>query len=150
MLTDLCKELNNWFEPKDKNGKPYGRLFRTFTVADGSLEIPEAQEGQYVRICDSVFNDGVYQYPLYNLTDETFDGAVWLMAVPQEIIELDEEIDAWKERYEDFLQSPYQSESFGGYSYTKASSYAGNVSSQSGMITWQSVFSDRLSHWRKV
>lgn len=149
MLTDLCKELNNWFETKDKYGKPSGRLFREFTIANGTIEIPEAQEGQYIRIIDSVFNDGVYQYPVYNLTDETFDGVVWLMAVPPEIIALDKEIDEWKEQYTDFLNSPYQSESFGGYSYTKASRSGSDATGSSG-ITWQQVFADRLSHWRKL
>lgn len=149
MLTDLCKELNNWFEPKDRFGKPSGRLFRKFTVSNGTLEIPEAQVGQYIRICNSTFNDGVYKYPVSDLTDETFDGAVWLMAVPLAIIKLDKDIDDWKEKYKDFLDSPYQSESFGGYSYTKAEGSSTGVNGSTG-ITWQQVFADRLSHWRKV
>lgn len=149
MLTDLCKELNNWFEPKGKDGKPSGRLFGTFTVSNGTLEIPEAQDGQYIRICNSTFNDGVYQYPVFNLRDETFDGAVWLMAVPPEIIDLDKDIDNWKEKYRDFLESPYQSESFGGYSYTKATGSSTDINGSTG-ITWQQVFADRLSHWRKI
>lgn len=141
MLTELCKELNNWFDKK--------RLFGVFTITDGSLTIDGAQDGQYIRICDSVFNDGVYEYPVSNLKDETFDGAVWLMAVPPDVIELSKEIDAWKEQYTDILQSPYQSESFGGYSYSKASGSQTGANGVTG-VTWQSTFADKLSHWRKI
>lgn len=147
MLTELCKELNNWFEIKDKNGKPKGRLYGTFTISNGTLTIDGAQDGQYFRVCDSVFNDGVYQYPAEGLTDETFDGVIWLMAVPKDVIALDVEIDSWIEQYTDLIHSPYQSESFGGYSYSKAS--AGSSVGDTG-ITWQSAFADRLSHWRKI
>lgn len=149
MLSELCKELNNWFEVRDKDGRLSGRIFDTFTVKDGALTIPGAQAGQYIRICDSAFNDGVYQYPVTGLTDETFDGAVWLMNVPQAVVDLDKEIDDWKGKYQDILNSPYQSESFGGYSYSKASA-ASQANAGGSTATWQSIFADRLSHWRKV
>lgn len=139
MLSEVCKELRNWFEKEI--------VFDTFTIADGKLTVQDAQDGQYVRIVGSVFNDGVYKYPLENLIDETFKGAVWLMAVPPEVISLSEEIDAWKTKYADILLSPYQSESFGGYSYTKASGSSTNTDSK---VAWQNVFADRLSHWRKI
>lgn len=145
MLTELCKELNNWFEVRDKNGRLSGRKFGDFTISDGTLEVDGAQDGQYVRICGSVFNDGVHEYPLRDLRDETFHGAIWLMNVPPEIIDLDREIDHWKEQYSDVLNSPFQSESFGGYSYSKAS---GNGTGSG--VTWQTAFADRLSHWRKL
>ena len=45
------------------------------------------------------------------------------------------------------LASPYQSESFGGYSYTKAS--AGSSDSGEG-ITWQKKFKSQLNQWRKI
>lgn len=137
MLSELCRELRNWFEQDI--------VFNTFTVKDGTLKVPEAQNGQYIRIVGSVFNDGVYKYPVENLTDETFKGAVWLMAVPPEVVSLSEEIDNWQKKNADILLSPYQSESFGGYSYTKASG------SESGSgTTWKSAFSDRLARWRKI
>lgn len=138
MLSELCKELRNWFEKE--------KIFGTFTITDGTIQIPDAQDGQYIRICGSVFNDGVYQYPVFNLKDETFKGAVWLMAVPQDVISLSDDVDAWKTKYADVMLSPYQSESFGGYSYTKASA----STSGSANVTWQGVFADRLSHWRKI
>lgn len=138
MLADLCKQLNNWFD--------YKRVFSTFTISGGTFTVEGAQDGQYIRICDSVFNDGVYQYPVSGLTDETFEGVVWLMAVPQEVVDLSAEIDAWTEKYSDVMQSPYQSESFGGYSYSKGSS----TGSDGTGTTWSDIFADRLRRWQKI
>ena len=112
MIGELLHEIRNYFD--------MSRHFGTFRIVDGSPifdEIP-IQTGQYFRICGSVFNDGVYQYPFEDLRDEEWTGAVWLLAIPQEIIELSEEIDKWKEQYG--AAGPYTSESFAGYSYTKA------------------------------
>lgn len=137
MLSELCKELNNWFCAK--------KYFGTYTIEDGILVIPELQSGQYYRICGSVFNDGVHQYPAAGLKDETFNGAVWAMAIPEEVIDLSEEIDEWKAKYETAeTMSPYQSESFGGYSYTKASGASG------GTATWQDVFGSKLNNYRRI
>lgn len=138
MLADLCEQLNNWFD--------YKRLFGTFTVSGGTLEINGAQDGQYVRICDSVFNNGVYQYPLSGLKDETFDGAVWLLAIPQEVVDLSEKIDEWQEKYSDVMQSPFQSESFAGYAYTKASMQGADGTG----TTWVDIFADQLRRWQKI
>lgn len=140
MLNELCKEINNWFVQKI--------YFDEYTIEDGILIVPELQQGQYFRIVGSVFNDGVYQYPAAGLNDETFDGAVWAMAIPQEVIALSSEIEEWVDKYakvDSSAMSPYQSESFGGYSYSKASS-----GDENGGNTWQSVFRSRLNQWRKV
>ena len=140
MLNELCKEINNWFVQKI--------YFDEYTIEDGILIVPELQQGQYFRIVGSVFNDGVYQYPAAGLNDETFDGAVWAMAIPQEVIALSSEIEEWVDKYakvDSSAMSPYQSESFGGYSYSKASS-----GDENGGNTWQSVFRSRLNQWRKI
>lgn len=134
MLSEICKELNNWFD--------YSRKFGTFTISDGQLQVDFLQEGQYYRIVGSVFNDGVYQHTRVTpLHDETFEGAVWLMAVPSDVLQLDEEIAEWVGKYKDTAASPFQSESFGGYSYSKASSDS---------ATWQTAFASRLRNWRKL
>ena len=145
MLSELCKEINNWFACK--------QFFGEFIIQDGNV-IGDfgLQDGQYFRIVGSVFNDGVHKYPSENMTDETFDGALWAMAVPSEVIALADEIEAWKNKYQSLdspAMSPYNSESFGGYSYSKSSgaSSSGNVD-LSG--TWQGAFADRLNHWRKI
>lgn len=136
-LTILCKELKNWF--------CIDRHFGTFEIVNGTLTIPSLKEGQFFRIVGSVFNDGVHQYPASDLQDEEFDGAIWEMAVPQEIIDLSEEISNWESENAKVLNSPYQSESFGGYSYSKESGSGTN-----GVITWQSHFASSLNRWRKI
>ena len=60
MLTEICQELRNWFEKS--------KLYGTYMIVNGSLTVPGAQNGQYVRIIGSVFNDGVHKYPFTGLT----------------------------------------------------------------------------------
>lgn len=138
MLTELCAELRNYFEV------PNGRHFGNFEISGGSIAPLEfLQEGQYFRIVGSVFNDGVYQYPATSLTDEVFEGAVWAMAVPPTLIALAAEIKAYNDS-DAGKPSPYTSESFGGYSYTKATDANG------APIGWQKAFASRLNKWRKL
>lgn len=141
MLTELCQELRNWFERE--------KYFDTFTITGGEIAVPDGslQDGQYFRIIGSVFNDGVHQYPTSDLTDEVFQGAIWAMAVPPAVIDLSERIQAWQEKFGDSVSSPYSSESFGGYSYTKAGAGQGSASSSP---TWQSTFANELNRWRKI
>ena len=111
-------------------------------------------DGQYYRICGSVFNDGVHKYgdESDSLVDESFDGAVWAMAVPPAVIALDADITAWQEKYggaESEAMSPFTSESFGGYSYSK-SSRSGTSGDDAGAGSWQSAFAGRLNMWRKI
>lgn len=143
MLTELCQELRNWFE-RDK-------YIGTFTIENGQMSVPDGslQSGQYFRIIGSVFNDGVHQYPASELTDEIFEGAIWTMAVPPAVIALSERISAWVSTYGEVVSSPYSSESFGGYSYQKASSGRGNGDS-SAAPSWQSTFASELNKWRKI
>ena len=146
MLTELCQELKNWFERE--------KYFDTFTIENGAIIVPDGslQNGQYFRIVGSVFNDGVHKYDPENaeqLTDEVFKGAIWTMAVPPSVVDLSERISEWETKYGESVSSPYSSESFGGYSYTKASSGQGNADSSSSP-TWQSSFASDLNKWRKI
>ena len=53
------------------------------------------------------------------LDDEEFTGAVWALGIPKAVIQLADDIDAWRAKYESVnsqAMSPFQSESFGGYS----------------------------------
>lgn len=138
-ISDLCKELNNWFEVDREFGK--------YEIKDGTIIIDSLQKGQFFRIVGSIFNDGVYEYPANDLKDEEFEGAIWPMAIPMEISNLLERINTWVDNNMSVLDSPYQSESFGGYSYSKASGNAGNGD---GNITWQSHFANELNQWRKI
>ena len=140
MLTELCQELKNWFVLEKHTG--------TFTIESGNITADFLREGQYFRIIGSVFSDGVHQYPAADLVDETFDGAVWALAIPLAVINLSTEIDAWCKKYESAdsaALSPFQSESFGGYSYSKGSSKSGAVADG-----WKTAFGSRLNRWRKI
>ena len=141
-LTELCKELNNWFDQK--------RYFGKITIENGALKDDFGLlENQYYRIVDSVFNDGVHKFKKSLLKDEIFDGAVWAMAVPPEVIALVDKINDYEMKYGEAISSPYQSESFGGYSYTKSSgSASGEAGKGSGGVL--AAFSDELNRWRKV
>lgn len=140
MLTELCAELKNYFLQDKDADIHYGE----YTVSGGSIDIPFLIAGQYFRIVGSVLNDGVYQYPVSDLADETFSGAVWAMSVPPAVISLADEIAEWNEKNAETLASPYTSESFGGYSYTKATSGDG------GAYTWKNQFASRLNKWRRL
>lgn len=139
MLEQVLQYLRNWFLA------PNGIYAGTFTVEGGSLVLPFLQTGQYFRVIGSVFNDGVYQYPPEQLKNEKFNGIVWALAVPKAVLDLVEEITTWQEKNGEAATGPYQSESFGGYTYAKA------VDSETGgAMTWERTFAGQLSQWRKL
>jgi len=148
MLSEVCREIKNWFEQ--------AKYFGDFVIADGAIVSRNdgtmgLQDGQYFRIVGSVFNDGVYQYPTTDLHDEIFNGAVWALAIPKEVITLSDDIDAWVAKYggvDSVNMSPFNSESFGGYSYSKSGGGSSAGGDNSG--TWQNVFSSHLNKWRKI
>lgn len=141
MLEELMRECRNYFLI------PGGVHPGTYTIKDGSIALPFLRVGQYFRIVGSTFNDGVYQYEDFTLVDETFTGAVWVLAVPAAFISLVEDVEAWRSKYESAANSPFQSESFAGYSYTLKSDGAAQGGSANG---WRSAFSTRLNKWRKL
>ena len=133
MLETVLMYLNNWFV--------MGRYDDTYTIEDGKLTLPFLVNGQYFRICGSVFNDGLHQYPAENLTDEVFDGTVWALAVPKALLSTVEDITAWTAKNGE--NGPYTSESFGGYSYSKATNSKGMA------VGWRDVFAAQLAPWKK-
>lgn len=152
MLEELCRELNNWFDenPKDGSKRHY---FSKFTIENGELDLSDIgiQNDQYFRIVGSVYNDGVYQYPANGLADEIFEGAIWAMSIPPQFIALASDIDDWQIKYcgvDSTAMSPFTSESFGGYSYSKSA--GGGSYDGSGQVSWQGAFKSRLNQWRKI
>lgn len=149
MLNELCGYLRNWFD-RDK-------YIGHFQILNGAIIAPEGMEmslldGQYIRIVGSLLNDGVYQYSdnIEGLTDEEFDGAVWSLAIPKEVVAISEEIKTWVAQYggaSSAAMSPFSSESFDGYSYSKGGA-SGNSNASAG--DWKSVFASRLDQWRKI
>lgn len=137
MLEQVLMHLNNWFLVDVYEG--------TYTIRAGSITLPFLQNGQYFRVLGSIFNDGLHKYDDdLSLTDEVFDGVIWALAVPKAIISLTAEIEAWQEKNGETVASPFTSESFGGYSYTKAANGETGTA-----LTWQSVFSSRLNAYKK-
>jgi hypothetical protein len=152
MLQQICEYLNNYFVKSNSEG--------TFNITDGGIAVSGLLEGQRFQIIGSVLNDGIYTWHeagIRNdddtagagLSDETFVGAVCGLAVPPQLLRLSAEINEWVGKYGDVINSPYQSESFGGYSYTRASA-GGNSTGGSGAAGWQDVFKSRLKQWKKV
>lgn len=152
MLTEICQYLKNWFNRKP-DGSDYPKQKGTIAIENGELITSILADGQYFRILGSLFNDGVHKYgdTSDTLKDETFEGEVWSMGVPQSVVKLADDISDWMEKYgavDSEAMSPFSSESFGGYSYSKQQGYA---STGGGMMTtWEALFSDRLSPWRKI
>ena len=128
---EMCASLRNYFALDPISGE--------FTIKDSDITVPGLVRGQYFRIDGSVFNDGVHRYGEISMNgDETFTGTITPMAVPPAFEAVAAEVEEWKQKNAEVINSPYQSESFGGYSYTK------------GTASWQGVFAKRMNRWRKL
>lgn len=146
-ISEICHELNNYF---DRNMPKYHGAFEISggKIVDSDF-VAEIKDNQYFRIIGSIFNDGVYKNDNnLALVDEAFVGTVWFMAVPKEVVDICAEMTAWEADHGAEITSPFSSESFGGYSYTKGSVAKGNGN---GNITSSfDMFASRLNRWRKL
>ena len=142
-LTELCQELRNWFDRAryighitiDKSGDVFCN-----GVKVGLLE------GQYYRVIGSVYSNGVHIYPDSDTRAESFDGAVWAMAVPPDFLALVQEIEDWNANARPKMLGPYSSEnlSSSGYSYQRQSA------EDMAKADYKTVFGARLNKWRKL
>ena len=135
MLYEIMRHLRNFFPTS------IAEVSR-FEVINGTINLPFVSEGQYFLIQDSNFNDGVYQYPPSDMTNESFLGTITVLNPPKEFLDLVDEIKAFQAANPS--GNGYQSESFGGYSYSRATNSRGNIAG------WQDVFGSRLNVWRKI
>ena len=136
MLTEILAYLRNYFVAETHED--------TFEIVGGVLPLGFLQKGQYFHIIGSIFNDGVYCYTEdLTLTDETFTGKIVALAIPPDLLKLADEITAYMQS-DEAKPTALTSESFGGYSYTKAADSSGAAAS------WQTVFAARLRRWRKI
>ena len=146
MITEICAEIRNYFsQPEDRH---IGR----FSVVNGSIVPSLVLPTDYIRIVGSRQNDGVHKVSDNDLIDEPeFKGAVWVMTPPKACLDLVQDIIDWQRKYggvDSVAMSPYNSESFGGYSYSKGSgSGSGRGSS---VVSWQNVFASRLNLYRRM
>lgn len=139
MLETVLNYLHNWFLI------PGAARAGTFIIVSGKLKADFLADGQYYRIEGSIHNNGLHRYPYdeeINMLDETFSGAIFPMAVPRSVIALSEKIAEWCKANP---ATDKISESFDGYSYTKAA--AGASGTENG---WQAVFRGELRAWKKV
>ena len=151
MLQEIMEYLNNYFVPISAKKV-------TYTISNGAIS-PSfgAEEGDRILICMSRRNDGVYTWHAdgikddddanaAGLRDETFAGTIRVCSIPPVLLTLSGEIKSWVESNSEQLNSPMQSESFNGYSYTLKS---GGGSGGSGPLTWRDQFGKRLERWRR-
>lgn len=149
ILTEVCHECNNYFRRFS--------IRTTYSVEEGRLVgLPDdfLQEGQYFLIVGSIFNDGVHKLSdeLVLKDEDEFLGNVWSLGIPQEFLDLVSEISDWNEKYggtDSVALSPFSSESFGGYSYSKTSGGSSSDGSADG-ANWKTVFASRLNKWRRM
>ena len=143
MLTEICAEIKNYF--------CYNKDKRTgdFKIENGTLvgvDLPT----EYFAVFGSRHNNGVHKVSEHDLVDEEFHGAVWIMSPPAAFLALAEEIAEWQKAngaVDSSAMSPFNSESFGGYSYTKSAGYASAAQQAGG---WQGAYADRLSLYRRA
>lgn len=132
MLYKVMRYLRNFFETTTYYSG-------NFTVVDGVIN-PPLNDGQYFLIEGSKYNNGVYIVGKDTLADESFYGVITLLAPPKDFLETVSEIEKFESEN---VKSAFTSESFGGYSYTKAQG-------KNGPVTWREVFASELSIWRKI
>lgn len=120
IVDELCRELRNYFVRYIWRGK--------FEISGGTL-LPDSSgdspvdvllPGQYYCVSGSALNDGVHRWPEDFLSDETFVGEIWAMAVPPGFLALAQDVADYRAKIDELVAADhgYTSESFGGYSYT--------------------------------
>lgn len=142
-LEDVLTEIKNWFDLSSLR-------FNDCQIADGTLPASVSSlipDGAWYRVEGSALNDGLHLHPATDLTDETFDGTVTVLAIPKPLLRLVEEIGEWKAAYKEgqgkALASQYNSESFGGYTYN-------SKDFTNGGSGWRQAFAQDLNRWRKI
>ena len=140
-LDDYCADLKNYFISDFNKDIHLG----DYTISNNKIGLDFLDEGQYFRIVGSKFNDGVYRYDnALTLVDETFSGAVWAMSVPPAFLEAVKDAEQYLTAHP--LGLEYQSESFGGYSYTRAS----GVNNSGGFWYLPATISQKLNRYRRM
>lgn len=152
MIAEICAYLKNYF-------CHYGKDLHIgdFSIDNGQITPSIDLPTDYIRIVGSHRNDGVHclSDDSDTLVDEPeFHGAVWIMSPPADFLALVADIEAWQDKYggaDSSALSPFTSESFGGYSYSKAgaggTSAGGGIGSSGG---WQAAFANRLNPYRRI
>ena len=144
MVGEICADIKNYFT-KDED-----MIFGSWSISGGTFSPSVDFPTNYVRIVGSRLNDGVHKISDHDFVDEPeFNGAIWIMSPPKEFLALAKDIADWQEKngsVDSVAMSPYSSESFGGYSYSKESNGDGFGNGAS----WQNAFASRLKIYRRI
>ena len=150
-MEEILNYLNNYFYNYELIGPV------VFGDDNSSLTIPDVNKefyvGQYIKIENSKFNDGIFKVIDVNSNDNNytittdssdfipgvFTCSILSLAIPRVIIKLKESIEDFKANNK---PSVYTSESFGNYSRSWATNSKGNV------VTWKDVFKEDLNQYR--
>lgn len=148
MIGEICAEIKNYFTYEDD------KYIGDFVISSGQISPVIDFPTDYIRIIGSRLNDGVHKKKdgVFQLIDESFHGAIWIMSPTADFLALIEEIEAWQTAngsVNSAAMSPFQSESFGGYSYSKASGGSSD-SGASSVPTWQATYASRLNQYRRA
>lgn len=150
MLQEVLEHIHNRFIQRSFSGK--------YSITGGVISpMPALKDGQRFWIFGSALNDGLYTWhenlitddddtAVEGFADEDFDGVICAAAIPKRLLALSADILGWVAQYGTVMNSPYTSESFGGYSYTRGAKGGG----QGGAAGWPEIFADRLKTWRKL
>lgn len=145
-LSRICANLRNYFIQVSQDV-----YTGTYTVSDHDITpLTSLIDGQYFRVVGSVLNDGVYQYgnteSMSKLKDETFNGAIWAMRVPQSFLDLVADYDRLNAKVEELalVSAGFASESFDGYSYTLSSG------APAELLQWKSRLDSELNQYRRI
>lgn len=138
-LESICKEINNYFELDHECG--------AYNIGSNTIEtlIKTYVPGQYIRIKNSILNDGIYKITNVNNGVITVEEdlmpentgriiIIYPLAIPKDFIELATEI------IENGKEDSVQSESVSRYS----------VSYGEGGSSWTKVYAGALNKWRKL
>lgn len=127
-LEMAMRECNNFFERCKYAGE--------IRIAGGKI-VPDVGS-PYVYISGSARNDGVHSLVSGAMEDadgeETFDGTLWFLYPPRPFIEIAKQCAEYETKNP---TGAYTSESFGHYSYSRATG-------SNGVVTWQAAFADKL------
>ena len=149
MIGEICAEIKNYFTlPEDIH-------VGDWSIVGGAISPALVIPTDYIRIAGSRLNDGVHkrtEQGVFELVDEDFHGGVWVMSPPADFLALADDIAAWQEKngaIDSPAMSPFASESFGGYSYSKSGGNASGGSSSAG-ADWKAAFASRLKIYRRI
>lgn len=132
-LFELLTYLRNYFP-----GRKWG--FSDYAISGGEIVLNDMWDGDFYLIEGSRRNDGIHVYGDHDLLPEAFSGTVTELKIDNRLLKKWKEINSWCRENDKLIRSPYQSESFGGYSYSKTSA----------TTSWKTVFADDLKPWRKL